>query len=254
MGYIENVTIVNEGSAKVGVHYPVGKPVTHELHIGSSLLANCQELGSKAGFSTLVLERIDLENKFVEFRQEFRDAPFDGTCDDTFWDRISQNGYCGPSDAILSPNRNFIDSIEKAKNFTDIEFSIPKYLPSEYKIQFVEATDIFVVILVSPKQITNETTDCQFFWHDKGLLIYFEKDSPNFDWDTWKESWGKQEDAEPITIGKFPGLVHGPKIGDRFGDAIPLMPELVFHKDHLLVELRSPLLTDELTKIAESMY
>jgi hypothetical protein len=151
---------------------------------------------------------------------------------------------------------NQVASLEAAKQKTNSKFVPPSYLPAGYQIQIIEADPdgTTATILASPNNITQETTDMEFFWKDKGILIYYNQKSSDYDWMTKSQSYSKDRDDAAVD-DSIRAVVLPPKFGMSIsGDPVPILGELLMDfGDRWTVEIRADLPAEELIKIAKSI-
>jgi len=149
-------------------------------------------------------------------------------------------------------------TIQKAKELTNFKMDEPKYLPPDYDIDVISITpdQKSVTILASPKQITAETTNYQFFWEDKGILIHYDdKTGTAFNWERDGPDFGRTLNAHPITANGNPAVVHGQSVGKSpSGHDVPIMAELMMFRDGWTIVIRADLPEGELIRVAQSMY
>lgn len=149
-----------------------------------------------------------------------------------------------------------VSDAKEAASKVGYEVKPPSYLPEGYRVQVTNADDKLRIatMLASPSPVTPQTTHSEFFMQQKGVLIFMEKNKPNFDGEKWMSKWAAENSGEFVTINGLKGAVHGIVEGKGFGgEIIQAPPELVFIRDDVLIEVRGMLSTQELIKIAENL-
>lgn len=156
-------------------------------------------------------------------------------------------------DIISTPPR----SVDEAKQMTNSKFVPPTHLPVGYQVQIIEVDPDgqTATILASPNEITEKTSYYDFFWKDKGILIYYHQNYPGFEWSKDSASYSETNNAQPATVGGKRAVVADQRVGKNItGEDIPLLAELLLdHGDRWTVEVRADLPAGELVKIAESI-
>ena len=69
LGYVSNISILAENSVLVSLSYP-HSTVKKQVELGEGFFGICYKVGEFTTVKTLVLERIDKEQKIAEFREE----------------------------------------------------------------------------------------------------------------------------------------------------------------------------------------
>lgn len=149
-----------------------------------------------------------------------------------------------------------VTSVQEASTKAGYNVKSPQYLPTGYQVRVtnVDAELGIVTLLASPSAITPQTTDGEFFMQQKGILIFMEKNIPDFDTDTWMSNWAADHSAEVVSIDGLKGAVHPIVISKGFaGEQVEAPAELVFVRDDVLIEIRGMVSTQELIRIAQSL-
>lgn len=81
IGYVSNVSILNGNSVLVSLSYPHSTK-EKQVELGEGFFGICYKVGEFTTLKTLVLERIDTEQKIVEFREELELR--NRSCDELF--------------------------------------------------------------------------------------------------------------------------------------------------------------------------
>lgn len=131
----------------------------------------------------------------------------------------------------------------------------PTYLPSGYSIQLSNVDEGIraAIILASSEPFTEKTTRDEFIYGQKGIDIYIEPLSSNFNATEWKNLWIQQNDGKMITVGKFNGVMHDTKPITRFDETFVQPATLILFKDDMRVVITSMLSSEQLIKVAESL-
>lgn len=150
-------------------------------------------------------------------------------------------------------------SLTQATSLVGFTVSEPTYLPQGYRVQTVRANaeSDEVVLFAWDRPITDQTTNQEFLYQGKGIIIYLTTTSPTFNMtdsvDKWLED-KKQYSAHKITVKGFPGVAYNQQIvTDDFGEQVPVLTEVMFFKNSLFVKVRGDLPEAVLIKVAESM-
>lgn len=133
-------------------------------------------------------------------------------------------------------------------------FVAPRYLPNGYEFAGQSTPSPYLGLVYAPIQVTNMTESVDF-WQSGGLLIYSEKNSPNFNLTSWITAYSAQNDAKEIMINGARGIAaeQQERVVAYEEVRYKFPAELVLFYDDSMLELRGNLPLDELIKIASSM-
>jgi hypothetical protein len=149
-----------------------------------------------------------------------------------------------------------VTTTSEAKTQVGYDVKVPTYIPVGYQVQIMnaDAHDKIITILVSPNHVSSQTTLAEFFNQQKGMLIYIEKNSPEFDVQTWFSNWVKDHSATIVSVNGIKGAVHGIVTDKGFnGETTESPAEIVFVKNNISYEIRGIISVDELIKIAQTL-
>jgi hypothetical protein len=149
-----------------------------------------------------------------------------------------------------------VTTASEATTQVGYDVKVPTYIPAGYQVQIInaDAHDKVITILVSLNTVSSQTTLSEFFNQQKGMLIYMEKNSPEFDEKTWFSNWVKDHNATIVSVNGIKGAVHGIVTGKGFsGETIESPAELVFVKNNISYEIRGIISIDELMKTAQTL-
>lgn len=148
-----------------------------------------------------------------------------------------------------------VSSEQEASMKTKHEIKYPTYLPSGYRIQTsnVDEEMGIITILASPQPVTETTTKNDFISEQKGISIYAEPITSNFNKAVWIDGWIKQESGKAIKINGYDAVMHDVKQVNRFDETIQQPATVVMFKDDLRIVITSMLPAEELIKIAETL-
>lgn len=157
---------------------------------------------------------------------------------------------------IPGPDRN----ASEASAIVGYKVSAPTYLPQGYSIKAFRADPVGkdVVILAWDKHITDQTTDMEFLYKGKGMIIFITKNPPDYNMTKVIDMWLEQQaefGAHKVTINGLPGIAQDRQtITDDTGELVPILAEVTFWKEDLTsINIRGDLPETELIKVAESM-
>jgi hypothetical protein len=175
---------------------------------------------------------------------------------DPFVDHSMRVDLPGPAFAQLSndfPQDNSM-LIESLDEIMPSGFVAPRYLPSGYEFAGQSTPSPNLGLVYAPIQVTNMTESVDF-WQSGGLLIYSEKNPPNFNLTSWITAYSAQNDAKEIMVNGARGIAAEQQ--ERivaYDEAKYKFPaELVLFDKDTELALRGNLPLDELIKIASSM-
>jgi hypothetical protein len=176
------------------------------------------------------------------------------------YDSPYKMGHVPPPELILEfIAGDRVSSLEEARQLVGYDVKEPTYLPNGYTIQgiSVEKNNEWVTMIASKYQVTNETTDHEFFWQQQGILIFIEPANPNNDPQTYKEDFletyskngGREYPLNDKTV-----LVHEIReVRDIENNLVHTPAELIMFEDKLEKKMRGFVSAEELLKIAETL-
>ncbi len=149
-----------------------------------------------------------------------------------------------------------VTTTSEATTQVGYDVKVPTYIPAGYQVQimYADSHEKVITILVSPNTVSSQTTLAEFFNQQKGMLIYMEKNSPEFDVQTWFSNWVKGHSATIVSVNGIQGAVHGIVTSKGFsGETIESPAEIVFVKNNISYEIRGIISIDELMKTAQTL-
>lgn len=250
-GYIKEISILDSHYVGITMSYPTNEAY-HEISPDeyNFIIGNCDLQNDSARLSILYLKDVNPDADTITFTKE-KEIFVDMTCNDAFWGKMKQSGYCGPPTNFSHFAETLTSSIDDAQKSVDFVLDVPKYLPAGYDIQkiMVDSDRKHATLFISPLPVTNETNICKFAWDNEGIYLSYVSipdDVPRF---------ANDPDKERITINGNRGYVEHRWVGDRFGTPIPQSSEITWHmpENNLILDMSSSLPSEELIKIAESI-
>ncbi|MEO9365637.1 MULTISPECIES: hypothetical protein [Candidatus Nitrosocaldus] len=189
---------------------------------------------------------------------------------------VTDNLSLPPSYMIKKATLPPVKDIDEASTVVNYELPYPKYLPEGYSIQYigainVEGKDIWeVVIFAWDKEITDNTTNREFFYYGKGMVISISNNTKNSEAvivDGVKEegqeigtaldellAFYSKYGAHKLTIDGYQCVAYDSQIvEDAVGRKVPLLAEVDCLKGDLWIQIRAYLPESELVKVAESI-
>jgi len=175
---------------------------------------------------------------------------------DPLLDHSLRVGLPGPAFSQLTNDfpQDKTDLLKALDKIMPDGFIAPRYLPKEYEFAGQSTPSPYLGLVYAKSKATNATESVDF-WQSGGLLIYSEKNSPNFNLTSWITAYSAQNDAKEIMINGARGVaVEQQEQVVVYDEARYKSPaELVIFDKDIELELRANLPLDDLIKIAASM-
>lgn len=189
---------------------------------------------------------------------------------------VTNNLSLPPPYMIKKATLPSVKDIDEASIVVNHKLPYPEYLPEDYSIQYigainVEGKDIWeVVIFAWDKEITDNTTNREFFYYGKGMVISISNNTKNSEAvivDGVKEegqeigtaldellAFYSKYGAHKLTIDGYQCVAYDSQmVEDAIGRKVPLLAEVDCLKDDLWIQIRAYLPESELVKVVESM-
>ena len=165
-------------------------------------------------------------------------------------------GLVPPPQPILNMIEGLsVTSSQEASTVAGYQVKSPEYLPADYQVRAINADDktATVTILASKLPVTSQTTDQDFIWKERGIVIRIQQQAADFDKDGHISKLAGFDPFKQVTINGMKGAAHEIITGELDGQPVHAPAELVFFKDDALVMLRAMLPVEDLIKIAETL-
>ena len=162
-------------------------------------------------------------------------------------------GVVPPATSIKEITKaNKISDASTIKNLVGYDVRLPAKLPDDYTVQFLGVNENIgaTTILISKKPATEDTTNVDFIWMDRGIWVTIHQIKPEHT----KERLLTELvpfDAQPIKVNGIDGMAHEIVTQEIEGEKSHSPAELVFYKGNKHIYMQGMVPVSDLIKIAE---